>query len=150
MSEAQRLLDFSQPCDVALLEATVGFFYGAGTEEQVQGAGGCVGRLPAALAPHAARTPLASRAAKPGAPPPPVQRKQAESILKAFQDNPEAWTRVDSILEHAKSEQTKFFGLQVRRGPQARRWALPLGRRGRCRPSSGSGAAQWAVIVPGR
>jgi hypothetical protein len=44
MSEVQRLLDFSQPCDVGLLEATVGFFYGAGTEEQVRRAGGRVSR----------------------------------------------------------------------------------------------------------
>ena len=31
-----RLLDFSQPTDVALLEATVSQFYGAGSPEQVR------------------------------------------------------------------------------------------------------------------
>lgn len=38
----------------------------------------------------------------------------AESILKAFQEDPQAWMKVDAILEQAKLEQTKFFGLQVR------------------------------------
>jgi hypothetical protein len=37
----------------------------------------------------------------------------AEQALKAFQEHPEAWTRVDSILEKAKTQQTKFFALQV-------------------------------------
>lgn len=32
---AQKLLNFSDPIDVPLLESTVGFFYGAGTEDQV-------------------------------------------------------------------------------------------------------------------
>lgn len=38
----------------------------------------------------------------------------AEAVLKAVQDHPEAWTRVDAILEHSKNQQTKFFGLQAR------------------------------------
>lgn len=31
-----------------------------------------------------------------------------------LQEHPEAWTRVDAILESSKNQQTKFFGLQVR------------------------------------
>lgn len=42
------------------------------------------------------------------------QRVAAENILKAFQEAPEAWTQVDKILDTAQTEQTKFFGLQVR------------------------------------
>jgi hypothetical protein len=42
-----------------------------------------------------------------------VQRVAAEQALKAFQEHPEAWTRVDSILEKAKTQQTKYFALQV-------------------------------------
>lgn len=42
-----------------------------------------------------------------------LQRTAAESILKAFQEDPQAWMKVDAILEQAKLEQTKFFGLQV-------------------------------------
>ena len=38
----------------------------------------------------------------------------AEAALKAFQEHPQSWTRVDAILEQAKSEQTKFYALQVR------------------------------------
>lgn len=37
----------------------------------------------------------------------------AEAVLKKFQEHPDAWTRVDAILEHSKNPQTKFFGLQV-------------------------------------
>lgn len=42
-----------------------------------------------------------------------TQRVAAEQALKAFQEHPEAWTRVDSILEKAKAQQTKYFALQV-------------------------------------
>jgi hypothetical protein len=40
----------------------------------------------------------------------------AEAVLKKVQEHPDAWTRVDAILEHSKNPQTKFFGLQVRAG----------------------------------
>lgn len=42
-----------------------------------------------------------------------LQRDAAEKVLKAFQEHPEAWTRVDSILEKASTQQTKYFALQV-------------------------------------
>lgn len=42
-----------------------------------------------------------------------MQRAAAETLLKKLQEHPEAWTRVDTILEQSKSQQTKFFGLQV-------------------------------------
>lgn len=42
-----------------------------------------------------------------------LQRSAAEKVLKAFQENPDAWTRVDTILEKGKTQQTKFFALQV-------------------------------------
>lgn len=44
---------------------------------------------------------------------PPLQRTAAEQALKAFQEHPEAWTRVDAILEKAKAQQTKYYALQV-------------------------------------
>jgi exportin-1 len=34
-------------------------------------------------------------------------------VLQAFQEHPQAWTRVDAILETAKVQDTKFFALQV-------------------------------------
>jgi hypothetical protein len=42
-----------------------------------------------------------------------LQRVAAEQALKAFQEQPEAWTRVDSILDKATTQQTKYFALQV-------------------------------------
>lgn len=42
-----------------------------------------------------------------------MQRAAAEQVLKAFQEHPDAWTRVDTVLEKAKTQQTKFFALQV-------------------------------------
>lgn len=54
------------------------------------------------------------------------ERMAAEGVLKAVQEHPEAWTRVDAILEHSKNQQTKFFGLQVLESVVKTRWgALP-------------------------
>lgn len=39
----------------------------------------------------------------------------ADCTAALLQEHPEAWTRVDAILESSKNQQTKFFGLQVRR-----------------------------------
>ena len=44
-----------------------------------------------------------------------MQRSSAEAILKELQAQPDAWTKVDTILERSTTEQTKFFALQVRR-----------------------------------
>ena len=44
-----------------------------------------------------------------------LQRIQSEAVLKQLQEHPDAWTRVDAILEQTKNQQTKFYGLQVRR-----------------------------------
>ena len=43
-----------------------------------------------------------------------TKRTAAESTLKAFQEHPDSWMRVDGILESAQTEQAKFFALQVR------------------------------------
>ena len=61
-----------------------------------------------------------------------LQRMAAEAVLKAVQEHPEAWTRVDAILEHSKNQQTKFFGLQVRRRWRRRRQQYPAGLATRC------------------
>ena len=42
-----------------------------------------------------------------------MQRSSAEAILKELQAQPDAWTKVDTILERSTTEQTKFFALQV-------------------------------------
>jgi len=61
-----KLLDFSQPVDVELLESTVGLFYGAGTQDQV---------LPAALV-HSAPADLRVRL---------VKQPAAHAITLAFE-----------------------------------------------------------------
>ena len=42
------------------------------------------------------------------------QRIAAEAVLKTVQEHPQAWSRVDAILERSASPQSKFFALQVR------------------------------------
>lgn len=42
-----------------------------------------------------------------------MQRSSAEAILKELQAQPDAWTKVDTILERSTTEQTKFYALQV-------------------------------------
>jgi Importin-beta N-terminal domain len=44
---------------------------------------------------------------------PSLQRTAAESILKQLQAHPDAWTRVDAILEQSQTQQAKFYALQV-------------------------------------
>eukprot|EP00993_Chasmostoma_nieuportense_P007598 NODE_86_length_3321_cov_122.116468_g80_i0.p1 GENE.NODE_86_length_3321_cov_122.116468_g80_i0~~NODE_86_length_3321_cov_122.116468_g80_i0.p1 ORF type:complete len:1072 (-),score=349.09 NODE_86_length_3321_cov_122.116468_g80_i0:63-3278(-) len=39
--------------------------------------------------------------------------KQAQAILTQFQEHPEAWQRVDKILETSQSVHTKYFALQI-------------------------------------
>lgn len=51
---------------------------------------------------------------------------QSEAILKALQEHPDAWTRVDAILEQTKNQQTKFYGLSILESVITTRWgALP-------------------------
>lgn len=54
-----------------------------------------------------------------------VQRGASE-ILARFKENPDSWTRVDSILEHSSLLETKYFGLQILEQLIQTRWkALP-------------------------
>ena len=52
-----------------------------------------------------------------------LQRTAAEQALKAFQEHPEAWTRVDAILEKAKAQshelQIDYERLQLDKRAQA-------------------------------
>ncbi len=40
-----------------------------------------------------------------------AQRKQINAFMTAFQEHPQSWTRVDTILEKTQCEQSKFFAL---------------------------------------
>ena len=42
-----------------------------------------------------------------------AQIEEANRILNEFKMNENAWMTVDSILQHAKTPNTKFFGLQM-------------------------------------
>ena len=59
-----------------------------------------------------------------------TQRVPAEKLLTAFQEHPESWTRVDSILETSRYQNTKYFALQVLESVIKYRWnALPSDQR---------------------
>lgn len=49
----------------------------------------------------------------------PWQRIASESVLRELQKHPEAWTRVDRILELSQSQQAKFIALQVHKRLQS-------------------------------
>eukprot|EP00850_Spirogloea_muscicola_P001269 SM000004S15139 [mRNA] locus=s4:1467240:1477373:- [translate_table: standard] len=88
---AERLLDFSQPLDVALLDSTIDAFYGTGSKDE---------------------------------------RAAAERVLRALQEHPETWTRVVSVLQTSRNQNSKFFALQVLEGVIKYRWnALPVEQR---------------------
>lgn len=42
-----------------------------------------------------------------------VERKQAEEVLKQFQDHPDSWLRVAPILQGAQHSQSKFIALAI-------------------------------------
>jgi exportin-1 len=49
---------------------------------------------------------------------------QASRILTELKDHPDAWTRVDAILEFSQSMATKYFALQVLEQLIQRRWKV--------------------------
>eukprot|EP00201_Polytomella_parva_P003399 CAMPEP_0175074682 /NCGR_PEP_ID=MMETSP0052_2-20121109/21468_1 /TAXON_ID=51329 ORGANISM="Polytomella parva, Strain SAG 63-3" /NCGR_SAMPLE_ID=MMETSP0052_2 /ASSEMBLY_ACC=CAM_ASM_000194 /LENGTH=702 /DNA_ID=CAMNT_0016343059 /DNA_START=305 /DNA_END=2409 /DNA_ORIENTATION=- len=58
------------------------------------------------------------------------QRSEAEKVVLKFQEHPQAWTRVDTILELSQSQETKYVALQVLENVIRFKWgALPLEQR---------------------
>lgn len=58
------------------------------------------------------------------------ERKEAEQILKKFQEHPDSWTRADQILQHAQNPQSKYLALSVLDKLILTRWkALPTEQR---------------------
>ncbi|KAI6658071.1 Exportin-1-like isoform X2 [Oopsacas minuta] len=50
----------------------------------------------------------------------------AQQLLTRLKEHPDAWTRVDAILEYSSNEQTKYFALQILEGVIKTKWkALP-------------------------
>ncbi|TGZ75792.1 hypothetical protein CRM22_000184 [Opisthorchis felineus] len=52
------------------------------------------------------------------------QQKLAEKILNTLKEHPDAWMRVDSILEFSSNRQTKYFGLQILEALIKSRWKV--------------------------
>ena len=55
-----------------------------------------------------------------------AEQQAAQSVISRFQEHPDAWTKVDLILEYAKALQSKFVALQILEKLIQTRWnALP-------------------------
>lgn len=53
-------------------------------------------------------------------------QRQASEVLNVLRDHPDAWTKVDGILEYSKCPETKYFALQILEKTIKTRWkALP-------------------------
>lgn len=52
------------------------------------------------------------------------QQKLAERILNTMKEHPDAWMRVDSILEYSSNQETKYFALQILEALIKTRWKV--------------------------
>uniref|UniRef100_A0A5S6QV72 Importin N-terminal domain-containing protein n=1 Tax=Trichuris muris TaxID=70415 RepID=A0A5S6QV72_TRIMR len=50
------------------------------------------------------------------------QQREAQEILTQLKEHPDAWTRVDAILEYSQNPQTKFYALQILDNVITTRW----------------------------
>ncbi|KAM9859239.1 exportin-1-like [Aulostomus maculatus] len=81
---ASKLLDFSQPLDINLLENVINtMHHGTGSQQQV-----------------------------------------AHELLNNLKDHPDAWTKVDKILQRSKDIQTKYYALQILERFVQTRWKI--------------------------
>lgn len=52
------------------------------------------------------------------------QLRLAQNVLTTLKEHPDAWTRVDSILEYSKNQQTKYYALQILEEVIKTRWKI--------------------------
>lgn len=52
------------------------------------------------------------------------QLRLAQEILTTLKEHPDAWTRVDSILEYSQNQQTKYYALQILEEVIKTRWKI--------------------------
>ncbi|PFX29369.1 Exportin-1 [Stylophora pistillata] len=52
------------------------------------------------------------------------QQRMADQILTQLKQHPDAWTRVDTILEFSNNQQTKYFALQILESVIKTRWKV--------------------------
>lgn len=50
--------------------------------------------------------------------------KNAQQVLTQFQQHPDAWTRVSHILQNSKTNNTKFFALQILKNTVQFKWNI--------------------------
>jgi len=48
----------------------------------------------------------------------------AQEILTTLKEHPDAWMRVDTILEYSQSQQTKYYALQILENVIKTRWKV--------------------------
>lgn len=52
------------------------------------------------------------------------QRRIAQQVLTTLKEHPDAWTRVDTILEFSSNQQTKYYALQILEQVIKTRWKV--------------------------
>ncbi|CAK1540499.1 unnamed protein product [Leptosia nina] len=52
------------------------------------------------------------------------QQRVAQDILTALKEHPDAWTRVDTILEFSQNQETKYYALQILEQVIKTRWKI--------------------------
>jgi hypothetical protein len=53
-----------------------------------------------------------------------LQQRAAQEVLTTLKEHPDAWTRVDTILEYSSNQQTKYFALQILEQVIKTRWKV--------------------------
>lgn len=53
-----------------------------------------------------------------------TQQRVAQEILTTLKEHPDAWTRVDTILEFSNNQQTKYYALQILENLIKTRWKV--------------------------
>lgn len=51
-------------------------------------------------------------------------QRMAQEVLTTLKEHPDAWTRVDTILEFSKNQQTKYYALQILENVIKTRWKV--------------------------
>ena len=53
-----------------------------------------------------------------------TEQKMAEEVLTTLKEHPDAWTKVDTILEFSNNQQTKYYALQILESVIKTRWKV--------------------------
>ena len=53
-----------------------------------------------------------------------LQQRVAQEVLTRLKEHPDAWTRVDTILEFSSNQQTKYYALQILENVIKTRWKV--------------------------